>query len=462
MKSFLIPIILIVFSIIGKNCPTAQAAVSVAPPPDHRQVLEGAFNALRTSLAGPAAPFLEALNDFNDAIFFPISLDTLEDQNPFIALCNQIKETIATWGTGEPDTSPHNLLRKLLQASLQELELRTRLAHLDQAVFLTENHGADLVRRGSFFFEEIPDESQEALKYLVGRIFRVSGKSPVDPDTEVRGVGSGMLVSLNRNGLAANALPGSYIMLDGVMTCAHVLQPNDVDTRSEFYFVPENFLDILGQPSDKQVIDNESLINYLRNSDHSFRLQSYTIQDSLEISPANGILRNNPTSMTVPQHFENEDIVFIKIQPKATSRLQIYQCPVELRFIHNSNSNMFEYVDALPEGRPYFSAGYPLCTHYDIPENPLTRTLFHHNNLLQIQRLSPLFVMKNITRVGGDPWPRHIARGKIELNIPNSDGMSGGPLFSSYNEGGPNIIDIFGVLTRSNNETHTTIGCYWE
>ena len=304
-----------------------------------------------------------------------------------------------------------NMSKKLKRAdSSVEPDLRRLTTILNERIDLSR---IDEQKNDKNILKNLKDnnESITVVNNLTGRIFVITQKLD-DPDAleETYGAGSGMFVKLE------NAIPTSFMqgdILNGVMTCAHVIEVRDDQRLTGVYFVPTPYLDTdSGLPKDSSVISSTSLMKFLKESPYSYKIDSYSIKDRKNKDIRINTLDIYNSKLT---YNNNEDIIF------GNTKNHVYNGAMKMNFncIRNNKLvrfNMNEY---------YYAVGYPASHHYDIGDLEDDEDY----DLIKIEGLCPLTITCAQAHHINSPlqMPRFF-KGRISHEAPCAGGMSGGAL----------------------------------
>lgn len=368
---------------------------------------------------GSIINFSNALNNFEDAINFPIPVNIVGGQ-VVVAYNHANFITRSRLTLNRIDGIGIEFLAKNLKAHEELLKQRVDLARIDENVRL----GDGVISH--FNHPNLSVNAQNSLNILTGRIFQISvGINPALVSTS-----SGTLANYNPLGIGIQnklpqLIPGNNQALNSIVTCAHAFKSDDGRTTS--YFVPSNQIDLQsGLPNGIVLVHNDErdLILYLTNNLNSFRITGLCAQDKVN---GNQFIDVDLT-MGQPQFLENEDCVIATIVSNIGGAL--------LPYVGNSTINFFRNQPLL--NTRCFSLGYPGCFHY-------ARNAFNvhpYTNLINdLGCVYPLLITS-------DPLNLPVFNnGLISCHIPAAQGMSGGDLLYETINIGQSTIDIFGRVT---------------
>lgn len=372
--------------------------------------------------------FCNALNNFRDAINFPIPAQLNLNQivinynhANFIARGNLTLNRIRAIG--------NEFLIRNIKIHEEDLSKRLDLARMDENIRLGEGV------RSHFNHPNLSVNAQNALRSLTGRIFQIS----VDQNPELLSTSTGTLAAFNNVGLGIqnqllSLIPGNNQLLNSILTCAHAYTTDK--GRSQYYFVPSNQLDLCsGLPNGMVVVNNDErdIIAYLRNNQNAFRITTLRIQDNNNLlHPFDDI----DLTMGQPQYLNNEDCVIASIVANPGGNL--------LQYGGNSRINFFPNQPILQNMR-CFAIGYSGCFHYDLTAFNLHQHAQLINNFGEV---SPLFIMSDsLNNIANIP---QFNNGEVSCHIPSAEGMSGGAMF--YENLINPSLNIFGCITSGYND----------
>ncbi|WP_032114165.1 hypothetical protein [Candidatus Paracaedibacter symbiosus] len=293
--------------------------------------------------------------------------------------------------------------------------------------------------RGSFNHPLIPQNVQTSLSSIVGKIFHITQEEGEPED--VMDIGSGMMAKLT-NGKPSNIKNGD--MLNGVMSCAHVLESGGDEHLIGVYFVAHDHLNpITGLPEDQinPVNSAQDLMQYLRTNPNSYEIDLYSIKRRTNLI---SIIEGNNVNATNPQYWSNEDIIFGTFKTVA----HLYSHNTRIKFNTITADTPFKITK---RRKPYFAAGYPGCSHY----NKRKFKGDANYSLIKEIGLSPLHITSALPKYHKGVLKRPLLKdGRILHEAPAAKGMSGGPLFRVKNT----KVKIFGCITSG--EDGEEEGCY--
>lgn len=419
----------VVFSAAPINIPGIPGGVPHAVVPINQAFVQLRQHANQQSILD----VLNSINNLKEELFsLPNMNGPILDQAPLLARLRAIRDRL---NAADPRIKP--MLRNL-RGSIGN---RIDLARIDQNV-----HAGDGVR-GDFNHPNFNAHVQNSLGLITGVIFHITQSldNAGAIHESVESVGSGTLVNLNAAAVPniQNLVSGHGQELNGVLTCAHVLESSNA---VEIYFVPSSELNLLwGLPNTVAGVGMGpvDLLNFLRTDAHSYKITEYTLWQRRPPAAAAVAASGNSMLATKPMYLENEDMVVARIVPNPGHAFIIY------------NGAALAAVNFLKHGpgvglNEYFAIGYPGCNHYDEALPPFANIF---DPLLTDDFVpSPLFITKS-----------SLARGVVALNngqishrAPAAAGMSGGPLLRTYG----NTINVFGVITQGIDDDES--GCKLE
>lgn len=406
------------------------------PPPAVQLPLDNAFNNLRTRANVQCVNDLfSAVGDLRTAIFIPMDINNIPNQNQFLTRLRAIRNSL---------NNTHRRMGPSIRNLQGLISNRIDLARIDQNVL------TGLGRRATFNHPNFTINIRQTLSSITGRIFHIK-RSLVGGgiDEEVQGVGSGTLVHFtqahNNPPDIQQLVPGANQQLNAVLTCAHVLKSDD-NSVIEVYFVPSDRLNLLfGLPTDLAIAGANpaanlaDFSNFLRTNPYSFRIGQYNLWQRHLGPPGLQCAPNNSMGSTNPMYLDNEDMIVARIEHVPPQVLGVYNGPATVDFV-KGGANVVAHAGGIND---YFAIGYPGCDHYDVIFPPLANVF--NQALLDV---SPLFMTKaSIAQQGA----LQVNNGEVSHNAPAAAGMSGGPLLTVLG----NTINIFGVITRGNDNDET-------
>ncbi|AIL13690.1 hypothetical protein IM40_09685 (plasmid) [Candidatus Paracaedimonas acanthamoebae] len=275
---------------------------------------------------------------FKERIYDPVNMDNIGDQTEYISTLRDLKKRL---------DKVHPILVPYFEDHIDEIDNRLDLARLDLQLF--NRRGV----RGSFNHPLIPQNIQTSLSSIVGKIFHITQEEGEPED--VMDIGSGMMAKLI-NGKPSNIKNGD--MLNGVMSCAHVLESGGDEHLIGVYFVAHDHLNpITGLPEDQinPVNSAQDLMQYLRTNPNSYEIDLYSIKRRTNLI---SIIEGNNVNATNPQYWSNEDIIFGTFKTVA----HLYSHNTRIKFDTITADTPFKITK---RRKPYFAAGYPGCSHYN-------------------------------------------------------------------------------------------------
>jgi len=424
----------VLFGASNNNIPALQGFPTVPLLP-----CEQAFNNIKdASNTQEVTDFIEAERQLKRRLFSPLlDMGDIQDQTPLLKRLRAIRTSLQ-------GCNPR--IVKFVNDLFERINFRIKLAHIDQNIY--DGHGKVGTLDHSMFNQRV----KSSLAFLTGKIFHIK-RSLLDNGTineRVKVVGSGMLVSLTDTGKASyvnNLTPNSHQLLNGVLTCSHVIDANQRNEETEAYFVPTRALHLVyGLPLAINAValpsaTEENLKYFLRHNIASFRITNYTLWK--RCSPAFiQTFQNNAMDVTQPRFLNNEDIVVANIIPNAGAAISHYNCNATVNFIAGTPA-INDLVNSA-HFNEYFAMGYPGCPQYRT--GGLTG---FSQDLINRFGISPLF----ITQAFAKQAPLVVGNGQIRHSAAVAPGMSGGPLFA-VNEG---TINVLGVISQG--EDGNEIAC---
>ncbi len=384
-----------------------------------QKALRNAYNNLRTTCTPDE--FMDKILNFKESIYTPIDYTPNNDQMEFLNEIRSLKTNLQNSGP---------FFKKQFSDAIEVLGNRIDNARIDQQLFTNE-------AKCGINHPDFSIEIKSALNEVVGKIFHITQEE--GDDDEVSDVGSAILISLDStSNLPIDLERGKS--LNGLMTCAHVIEANEDEHIIGAYFVPNKYIDPrTGFPLNANVTNEESLQDYLHNSNEVYRLSTYYIKirtgDTPSISGANDILS------TRPQYWRNEDIVFVKFSNQSTPT---YDHDTKLDF----STVRTDHPKSFSNDEKYYAMGYPGCSHYD----PTNFQTYSHKDLIESIGFAPLFVTSSKFQ-DSNAYPS-FNEGRIQHKAPTASGMSGGVLVKIENEN----VCIIGNIASGEEEDER--GCY--
>ena len=386
------------------------------------------YNRLRKKLS--LKKFHKRCHEFYCSIMIPLNNFQL-DQNLFIRYLMEMIETLPNLPS---------FLSLHFQKHIHLMNIRLDLARIDHNV--NQNRGI----KSTFDLPNFPINIRIALNELVGKVFIIT-QTP--SDTSVKYSGSATLCLLNGNDI--ENINGSQTgQLNSILTCSHMLDVIENEHVMGFYFVPNNNIDRdTGLPTgDIQIVNDKiSLINYLNDSNNSYRINFLRSKRRDKFPP---FQERTNFEVSKPQYWDKEDISIGEIALKPNQSFKSVQADVQISFSPIRNTEALNFAN----GERYFAIGYAGLYHHD---SDLLVT-HHQYQLVKEIGVSPLVVTSNISQSMEDlqlSEPRFLD-GAIQHCSPTTAGMSGGPLIRISN----NQIDVFGVINGRNKNNKYYNGSY--
>ncbi len=341
---------------------------------------------------------MNKINEFKKFIYAPVDFPPDNNQTEFLKEIRSLKAKLEK-----------SFFREKFSDAITVLGNRIDNARIDAQVF--RNQALRGINHADF-----SPSLRNALNEVIGKIFYTTLN---DNEEEVTRSGSAILVSLD----PTSNLPMTLVnggLLNGIMTCAHVIATDKDERAIGAYFVPNKYLDHeTGFPLAETVEDEESLGEYLENpSEEVYRLSTYftkqRTENDFKLSKENDILSANP------QYRRNEDMVFVKFENTPIT----YNHNVKINFFNVCTKQLTKFSD----NEKYYAIGYPACDHHDT-------TFFQdhdHEDLVENMSCAPLFVTS--ASVQASNFIPVFEQGKIRHKAPTASGMSGGVIIQIAHE----------------------------